>query len=116
MKSMICFDYNGFDYSLQLRRSLEISQGILKWYHDEYVQGDELFNKGVTDPFLVDALRAKRADHKLTDIIKTIQENQNAIINYPASKSFIVQGCAGSGKTMILLHRLSQIIFNNCFR
>jgi DNA helicase IV len=113
MKSMICFDYNGFDYSLQLRRSLEISQGILKWYHDEYVQGDELFNKGVTDPFLVDALRAKRADHKLTDIIKTIQENQNAIINYPASKSFIVQGCAGSGKTMILLHRLSQIIFNN---
>lgn len=113
MKSMICFDYNGFDYSLKLRRSLEISHGTLKWYHDEYVQGDELFKEGVTDPFLVDALRAKRADHKLTDIIKTIQENQNAIINYPVRKSFIVQGCAGSGKTMILLHRLSQIIFNN---
>jgi hypothetical protein len=31
----------------------------------------------------------------------------------PMNKNFIVQGCAGSGKTMILLHRLSYLVFNN---
>lgn len=29
-----------------------------------------------------------------------------------AEKSFIVQGCAGSGKTMVLLHRLRYLLYN----
>ena len=66
----------------------------------------------VIDPFLLSVLRDKRRNYKLTDIIRTIQGNQNELIRKPIEESFIVQGCAGSGKTMILFHRLSYIAFN----
>ena len=67
----------------------------------------------VIDPFLLTVLQDKRRQNRLTDIIKSIQANQNEIIRQPLRESFIVQGCAGSGKTMILLHRLSYLKFNN---
>lgn len=70
-------------------------------------------SRTITDPFLRQVLSEKRASHQLTDIICTIQENQNNIIRLPISKNLIVQGCAGSGKTMILVHRLSYLKFNN---
>jgi DNA helicase IV len=31
----------------------------------------------------------------------------------PQNKNVVLQGCAGSGKTMIMLHRLSYILYNN---
>ncbi|WP_293693286.1 AAA family ATPase [uncultured Phascolarctobacterium sp.] len=65
------------------------------------------------DPFLLQILNEKRKNNKLTNIIKSIQENQYNIMSSPLNKSFILQGCAGSGKTMILLHRLSILLFNN---
>ncbi|MBO5328797.1 MAG: UvrD-helicase domain-containing protein, partial [Clostridia bacterium] len=43
----------------------------------------------------------------------TIQEKQYEIITLPENEQFIVQGVAGSGKTMILLHRLSFLMYNN---
>ena len=55
----------------------------------------------------------KRNSNKLTDIIYSIQSNQNKIIRTKSNENFIVQGCAGSGKTMILLHRLSYLKYNN---
>ncbi len=67
----------------------------------------------VIDPFLLTVLRDKRRHYRLTNIIKTIQSNQNDIIRRPLVESFVVQGCAGSGKSMIMLHRLSYLIFNN---
>ena len=51
----------------------------------------------------------RKKQHNLTDIFVTIQENQNRIVNSPFTKNIIVQGCAGSGKTMVLLHRLSSL-------
>ena len=35
------------------------------------------------------------------------------MIRHTHKKNMIVQGCAGSGKTMILLHRLSYLKYNN---
>ncbi|MDE6373429.1 MAG: UvrD-helicase domain-containing protein, partial [Clostridia bacterium] len=46
-------------------------------------------------------------------IIETIQEKQYEIITAPEEAEFIVQGVAGSGKTMILLNRLSYLMYNN---
>lgn len=51
----------------------------------------------------------RKKQHSLTDIFVTIQENQNKIVNTDFKKNIIVQGCAGSGKTMVLLHRLSAL-------
>lgn len=112
-KSETRFDYNGYKYTLLLRRALQIEKGNLIDFNDEYISGISEIINNITDPFLVKTLKEKRAKHHLTDIIKTIQENQNDIISYSVQKNFILQGCAGSGKTMILLHRLSHIAFNN---
>jgi hypothetical protein len=55
----------------------------------------------------------RKKQHNLVDIIATIQENQNAIVDVSIYKNIIVQGCAGSGKTMVLLHRLSSLKYNH---
>lgn len=78
-----------------------------------YIANDEFFNEGVADEFLMQVLLEKRSSDKLTDIIYSIQSNQNKIIRANPFENFIVQGCAGSGKTMILLHRLSYLKYNN---
>lgn len=74
---------------------------------------DVIFKSGITDPFLVRVLNLRKRQHNLTDIFVTIQENQNKIVNSDFRKNIIVQGCAGSGKTMVLLHRLSALKYRN---
>jgi len=97
-----------YDHNLMLKRRFENEK-----YSDIFITGDDLFNEGTIDPFLMDIINANKNKHKLCDIIKTIQSNQNNIIRYPLDRSIVVQGCAGSGKTMIMLHRLSYIKYNN---
>lgn len=107
------FNVNGINYFLALRRALNVKNGTLVSYKTEY-DGETVSLEGdVIDPFLLTVLKDKRRHNRLTDIIRTIQGNQNDIIRKPYSDSFVVQGCAGSGKTMILLHRLSFLKFNN---
>lgn len=101
-------------YLLSLRRAFNIKNGQLLDYTTEYDNNEELY-KDIIDPFLIQVIKDKRRQNRLSDIIKTIQENQNDIIRLPLEDSFAVQGCAGSGKTMILLHRLSYLIYNNDF-
>lgn len=107
------FCVNGTNYQLSLRRALDVKNGVLVSYRTEY-DGETVSLEGdVIDPFLLTVLKDKRRHNRLTDIIRTIQSNQNEIIRKPQTESFVVQGCAGSGKTMILLHRLSFLKFNN---
>lgn len=66
----------------------------------------------ITDSYLRKALIRNKNRDGIQSIIQTIQEKQDAIRLLPKEMSFIVQGCAGSGKTMVLLHRLRYLIFN----
>ena len=45
--------------------------------------------------------------------IATIQANQYQIITQDKSAMLTVCGCAGSGKTMIMFHRLRYLLYNN---
>ncbi|NBG88124.1 AAA family ATPase [Isachenkonia alkalipeptolytica] len=81
-------------------------------FSDLYIMGDGFYSEGSADPFLMEVLADHRKNHKLSDIIKSIQSNQNKIIRSDPEKNIVVQGCAGSGKTMILLHRLSYLKYN----
>ena len=74
-------------------------------------KSNELFND-ITDAFLRKALIRNKSRAGAQSIIQTIQEKQDAIRLLPKDMSVIVQGCAGSGKTMVLLHRLRYMIFN----
>jgi len=77
------------------------------------VQEFQISQDSITDPFLLEVIRQKRNINRLTDIISTIQQQQNEIIRQPIQMNLVIQGCAGSGKTMVLLHRLSYILFKN---
>lgn len=103
----------GRTYDVQLRRKIDIYKSFLTDIFDEYVAGSEASSANITDPYLLRILEQKRGEKNITNIIRTIQENQNDIIEEPLSENIIVQGCAGSGKTMILLHRLANLKYNN---
>lgn len=107
------FFINEYKYTLLLRRAIDISNAKLVDLETEYDGEDVSLDGDVIDPFLLTVLKDKRRQTRLTDIIRTIQDNQNSIIRRPYGDSFAVQGCAGSGKTMILLHRLSYLMYNN---
>lgn len=62
------------------------------------------------DELLQDALSGK-ADTRLTEIVSTIQAEQNEIIRANLKQPIIVQGAAGSGKTTIALHRISYFLY-----
>lgn len=76
----------------------------------------DIYKEGGIDPLLIKVLEEKRLQNKLTDIIISIQKNQNAMIRHTPKKNMIVQGCAGSGKTMIMLHRISYLLYNRHLR
>lgn len=99
---------NGVEYQLLLRRTYSFAdweRGVV--FDEEY---DIRENSEITDPLLHKILADKRRQHEMTNIVFSIQEKQRKIMNLPYDKNIIVQGCAGSGKTMILLHRISLLL------
>ena len=103
----------GRTYSRALNRHIFIKKSVLQSVNDEYVSGSKYAQQGIQDPFLIEVIRQRRKDgHKNDNIISTIQKNQYEIVRYPTNQSFVVQGCAGSGKTHILMNRLSYILYN----
>ncbi len=102
-------EYGGYVYKVIFRRKFDIRDGkLLAVFQDYSAESGGV----VYDKFLAHMLKVKRGDKRLTDIIPTIQANQNEIITRPADENCIVDGCAGCGKTMILLQRLEYLNFN----
>ena len=107
----LTFEVKGQDYGVTLRRKIDIQNGTLVDIVDEYNKDAEEQNE-IFDPFLHKVLEEKRGESGISNIIRSIQKKQNDIIDFDFDKNLIVQGCAGSGKTMILLHRLANMKYN----
>ncbi len=58
------------------------------------------------DEMLESKLNENRNDPNLRNIISTLQLRQFEIIGTEIDESFVLQGCAGSGKSQCLIHRL----------
>ncbi len=90
-------------YETDVVRNVEIS-------HKSLNKVTQLYPKveigGYVDDLLDERLKENRNDAKLRNIISTIQESQYDIIYEDIRQSFVVQGCAGSGKSQCLIHRL----------
>ncbi|MGN1104455.1 MAG: UvrD-helicase domain-containing protein [Candidatus Coproplasma sp.] len=121
-KSKLEFSINEFNFKLVLRRAIRTLNGKVVDFKNEYLSvGDNLTKEEIAgrdasvifDPFLKEILASRKDKQEICDIIETIQEKQYEIITAPADAQFIVQGVAGSGKTMILLHRLSYLMYND---
>ncbi|MCH5147816.1 MAG: AAA family ATPase [Clostridiales bacterium] len=121
-KSRTSFSINEYDYKLILRRALRTKSGKVLDIKNEYLSLSDYLSKEeiggrneelIFDPFLKEILQSRKEKSEVLDIIETIQEQQFEIITLPERDEFVLQGVAGSGKTMILLHRLSYIMYNN---
>lgn len=121
-KSQIVFSINEYNYKQILRRALRTANGRFLDFKNEYLSLKDYLTKEeiagrdeeiIFDPYLKEILRARKEQSEISDIIETIQEKQYEIITKPEQESFVLQGCAGSGKTMIMLHRLSFLMYNN---
>jgi len=92
---------------LSLKRQYEIEDGILKEIRDiDLTTHDELLQKSLSG----------KADNRLTEIVATIQNEQNEVIRASLKHPIIVQGAAGSGKTTIALHRISYFLYSLGYR
>ncbi len=92
-------EFQGHLYS---KRQYQIEDGELLDIRDiDLTTNDELLQEAL----------AGKADTRLTEIVSTIQAEQNAIIRANLKQPIIVQGAAGSGKTTIALHRISYFLY-----
>ncbi|MFB5196677.1 RNA polymerase recycling motor HelD [Neobacillus sp. KR4-4] len=92
---------------LSLKRQYEIENGFLKDIRDiDLTTHDELLQKSLSG----------KADNRLTEIVATIQNEQNEVIRASLKHPIIVQGAAGSGKTTIALHRISYFLYSSGYR
>ena len=121
-KSCSAFKINEYEYKTVLRRALRTQSGKVLDFKNEYLSlkghlsAEEIADRdeeNVLDPFLREIIRSRKEETAVKDIIQTIQEKQYEIITCPEQKNFVLQGCAGSGKTMVMLHRLSYLMYNN---
>ena len=121
-KSHISFSINEYDYKTVLRRALRTKDGIVLDFKNEflsvrdYLTDEEIGGRDeeiLFDPYLREIIKNRKEEPAIKDIIETIQEKQYEIITCPERKNFVLQGCAGSGKTMVMLHRLSYLMYNN---
>lgn len=92
-----------FEIDLFRKRTYEIEHDELKDFYDsDVVANDDLLTKYL----------AKNKRAVLSEIIATIQTEQNEIIRKKPQHNVIVQGGAGSGKTTVAMHRISYILYN----
>ena len=75
----------------------------------EYCFGSTI---NINDEFLQQILANSSSD-KMTNIVSTIQKEQNAVIRNVSDKYLVVQGIAGSGKTSVALHRIAYLLYKN---
>ncbi|WP_409366790.1 3'-5' exonuclease [Lysinibacillus sp. 38-6] len=72
----------------------------------------EQSNEENKDKIFIEKLAKKRGD-EMKALVDTLQAEQYELIGLPINNKIVVQGSAGSGKSVIALHRLSYILYNN---
>ncbi len=95
---------DSYTYDLTLKRTYEIDDGELVKFYNNDLQFD--------DSSQISRKIDGRTGGTLEDIIETIQEGQLDIIESDPRQTCIVQGCVGSGKSTVAIHKLAHIFFN----
>ncbi len=90
------------DGDILLRKQYRIRQGKMEYMFESSLN--------IQDDILQKELNQASGD-KMKNIVATIQREQNAIIRNEESRTLIIQGVAGSGKTSIALHRIAFLLY-----
>lgn len=100
------------NYRLRLKRKVDIHFDRVRNAVQMYPLIDEEAEWIVSDEFL-QTLLERRSEYEFRNIVFSIQKKQGEIIARPYNENLIVQGCAGSGKSMIMMHRLPILMYDN---
>ncbi|AUH68858.1 MULTISPECIES: HelD family protein [Gordonia] len=104
---------------VERRRHIRTRSRAVRSVSDEYLasgrietssDGAELGGNVVNEAALVDALNAARTG-EMTDIVETIQREQDEIIRSTHRGVTVVQGGPGTGKTAVALHRAAYLLY-----
>lgn len=85
------------------KKQFDISHGKLKSIADT--------EEALNDRILLSRL-SKNSSAKMKSVVQTIQKEQNQLIRNTSAYHLVVDGRAGSGKTVIAMHRLAWLLFN----
>lgn len=88
--------------NISLKRQYKIKNSKLAYFFDSSVQIDDS---------ILQEILSKNSSDKMKNIVQTIQKDQDLIIRDTENELLIVQGCAGSGKTSIALHRIAFLLY-----
>ncbi|NPV27763.1 MAG: AAA family ATPase [Firmicutes bacterium] len=95
---------------LKLVRKLDVRHDELLNMEDLYVQGGGVSSANRIDLFLERHLRRSGAE-RFKGIVQSIQAEQNEVIRQPFDNHLVIQGAAGTGKTVVLLHRVAYCVY-----
>ncbi len=79
--------------------------------HGELIVGD----LPIGGPAALLAALDRARSGQMTDIVSTIQKEQDEIIRAPLSGVLVVQGGPGTGKTAVALHRAAYLLYTHRF-
>lgn len=96
---------------LSFRKVIGIEDEVLNVASDKATEASKtgtLTGEGA----LLTSLSMRRTS-KMTDIVATIQGEQDRIIRQPLNRVVVVQGGPGTGKTAVALHRAAYLLYTN---
>lgn len=96
------------------RRHLILDGRQVTGIEDDVLDPEMLGEDGVLqgEGALLAALNSKRTG-RMTDIVSTIQAEQDRIIRAPLAGVHVVQGGPGTGKTAVALHRAAYLLYEH---
>jgi DNA helicase IV len=101
--------------NLRRRRHISTEGRTVTALHDEILDLDDGTRTGHEDPtgdaVLLAALNAARTG-RMSDIVRTIQAEQDRIIRAPRRGVLVVEGGPGTGKTAVALHRAAYLLYD----
>ncbi|MFI5974259.1 HelD family protein [Streptomyces sp. NPDC051452] len=101
---------------LRRRRHIATEDRTVTALHDEILDLGDTVRTGHEDPsgdaVLLAALNSARTG-RMSDIVQTIQAEQDEIIRAPHRGVLVVEGGPGTGKTAVALHRAAYLLYEH---
>lgn len=97
--------------TLHFRQVTGIEDEVLD-VHNDHISQAAAHGTLTGEGALLASLSSKRTG-KMTDIVATIQAEQDRIIRSDMNKAIVVQGGPGTGKTAVALHRAAYLLYTH---